>query len=347
MIVLDVKHCKNASVVESKGFLICTGCGQSLGRMFVTHAARAYDHEKIKKVSQHAPFKRSHSPRTVIQYSDVVSVKSKRKSEWRRLREENKWFAGDNTYAYHQKEFDSIVGHLTLPEDVKEMAWKLLIENSKRKYTRGKTLDGMIKACLFYAGKIQSFPLFLNELVFVNADNDAGKEERKAMRKQVNNSIRCVNDVIRELKLKPKPHSVSSIVNRIANCLKLNPTQRMKLIRESILLHDHLSKNEMRININNVPPVSAAFLYISSLSGNINIQQQDICRVVRISEVTLRSRVDEILFEFQRINKIEPIVNRKEFEYKKIYEHVFGILENKKIEYPHPTMEMVEMVQGY
>jgi transcription initiation factor TFIIB len=173
-------------------------------------------------------------------------------------------------------ELKRIASTLNLPNHVKEEAMRLYKEVFKRKLLRGRSINSMIAACLYFAIRKFRLSRTFQEILDESAEND--KDVR-----------RCYRVLIRELNLKAPNTDPSSLVPRFIAELGLdhNVEQLTTKIVNAFTSNFATSGKDPK-------GIVAGAMYIACRLQNIEITQKIVSDLVGITEVTLRSRYKEL-----------------------------------------------------
>jgi len=264
---------------EERGETVCMQCGLVLFErgLDINHSGiRAYSKsEKDKK-------ERTGSPMSILMPDIGLSTvidRSKIKSP--DLRRAAKW----NTHLSWEKrnmlmaitELKRIGGNLNFPDRVKKSAVRLYKEVFKRQLLRGRSINGMIAACAYYACKDEKVPITLQEILEEASIND-------------NIVKKCYKILVRELNLKISHINPVSLIPRYCADLSLGIEVEKEAMR---VLQNFIRKTS--ISGKDPKGLCAGSIYLISKLRNVKVSQKDISRIIGVTEVTLRSRYKELL----------------------------------------------------
>ncbi|MBY8982933.1 MAG: transcription initiation factor IIB, partial [Candidatus Lokiarchaeota archaeon] len=177
--------------VQEKGENVCSQCGLVVSERIVdiSHSGkRAFTkHEKEKRERTGSPISillPDMGLSTIIDKSNITNPDLKRAAKWN---SRMTWDKRNMLIA--TTELKRIASNLNLPSHVKKAAIRLYIEAFKKKLLRGRSINGMVAACLYFACRERSIPRTLHEIL----------EETSINAKNVR---RCYRTIIRELNLK-------------------------------------------------------------------------------------------------------------------------------------------------
>jgi transcription initiation factor TFIIB len=266
------------SILE-RGETVCKHCGLVVDErgLDINHSGiRAYSkHEKDKK-------ERTGSPMSILMPDIGLStVIDRSKIKNPDLRRAAKW----NTHLSWEKrnmlmaitELKRIGGNLNFPERVKKSAVRLYKEVFKRQLLRGRSINGMVAACAYYACKDERVPVTLQEILDEASISD-------------NIVKKCYKILIRELNLKISHIDPVSLIPRYCADLNLGIEVENEAVR---ILQNFIKKN--MISGKDPKGLCAGAIYLVAKLRNVKVSQKDISKIIGVTEVTLRSRYKELL----------------------------------------------------
>ncbi|MHA1147261.1 MAG: transcription initiation factor IIB [Promethearchaeota archaeon] len=266
------------SIPES-GDILCGQCGLILDEKIMDYGhsgRRAFTtQEKNKRERTGSPIS-SLLPdmglTTVIDRKDIQNPDLKRAAKWNtRMSWEKRNLLIAST------ELKRIASNLNLPDYVKKEAIRIYKEAFKNKLLRGRSIDGMVAACIYYAIRIKKIPRTLQEIL--NETNTSDKKVR-----------RCYRTLITELNLKPPNTDPIALVPKYISKLQLGQDVHRMTIE---LINQYKSK--ATISGKDPKGICAGAIYLATkiLKQNF-ITQKEIAQVIGVTEVTLRSRYKEL-----------------------------------------------------
>jgi transcription initiation factor TFIIB len=169
-------------------------------------------------------------------------------------------------------ELKRIATNLNLPPHVKQEAMRIYRQAFKNKLLRGRSINGMVAASLYYAIRKKKIPRTFQEVI------EESSETPRNIRK-------CYSIIIKELKLNVPTANPSFLIPRYVSELGLGPDVE-KMAREIV------QKYYARFRTSGKDPKGfvAGALYIACKIKDITITQKEISDLVGVTEVTLRSR---------------------------------------------------------
>lgn len=285
----DPACCEKPDIfVTVEGNVVCRRCGMCLGSQLVENERRAYTVDEVKNRKRTEPVWRSFGPRTVMSGIRTDSkgnhLPPNKQALFARLSkiqgslissiERNYWEAKPKLQALAHK-----VG---VPDYIIETAWKIYSEVAKQKLTMGRSIQAFTAASLHAAIRIHNFPRLLEEVV----------ESASISTRVVHRSLSMIiRNVLPKLGYKYRPITPRSLVFRFGNDLDLSigiQKQAADVLREA-------ARGGMTRIGKDPKGLAAAALYIVAIKTPEKKTQTDFAGVARMTEVTLRTRIKEIL----------------------------------------------------
>ncbi|HEC38382.1 hypothetical protein LCGC14_0581170 [marine sediment metagenome] len=268
---------KVISLLE-RGEIVCGQCGLVINERIVdvSHSGkRAFT--KQEKESR----ERTGSPisillpdmglSTIIDKSNIKNPDLKRAAKWN---SRMTWDKRNMLIA--TTELKRIGSNLTLPTHVKKTAIRLYIEAFKRKLLRGRSINGMVAACLYFACRERKIPRTLQEII------DQTTISAKNVR-------RCYRTLIRELNLKVPSTDPVSLIPRFIAELELDVAAENATIKIINIFTSKFSTSGK-----DPKGLCAGALYLVCKMRDRKVSQKEIANLVGVTEVTLRSRFKEL-----------------------------------------------------
>jgi transcription initiation factor TFIIB len=277
--ILSCPECGgNVIPITERGDMVCSQCGLVLNErsVDVSHSGkRAYtNQEKQSRDQTGAPISNlvpDIALSTVIDRKKIKDPDLKRAAKWdTRITWEKRNLLIATT------ELKRICSNLNLPDHVKIEAMRLYKEAFTAKLLRGRSINAMIAACIYYAVRIKKIPRTLQEIT------DQSSESVKDIR-------RCYRALTREFNLKAPNTNPSALVPKYISQLNLP---------QDVLINTNTIVNTF---ISNFPTsgkdpkgIVAGAIYIACRVKGLEITQKEIADSVGVTEVTLRSRYKEL-----------------------------------------------------
>ncbi|MCH7648786.1 MAG: transcription initiation factor IIB [Thaumarchaeota archaeon] len=172
-------------------------------------------------------------------------------------------------------EMNKLKEKLSLSDAIIERAAYFYRKASEKKLIRGRTVKGIVGACIYAACRDLGTTRTIIEI-------------SKCMQEKRNIIAKSYRLLFRQLSLKvPVPDSTSSII-RFSNNLELPE----KVKRDAIFILDILKENQV-VAGKKPDAVAATVVYMACIKNNENISQQKISGISGITNVTIRNRLQE------------------------------------------------------
>jgi transcription initiation factor TFIIB len=269
----------NTISVQEKGEIVCRQCGLVISERIVdvSHSdKRAFTkQEKQRRERTGSPISillPDMGLSTVIDKNNIQNPDLKRAAKWN---SRMTWDKRNMLIA--TTELKRISSNLNLPSHIKKTAIRLYIEAFKKKLLRGRSINGMVAACLYFACRERKIPRTLQEILDQTSVN-------------AKNVRRCYRTIIRELNLKAPSTNPISLIPRFVAELSLDAETEKITIN---ILQSFVSKYST--SGKDPKGLCAGALYLVCKKRAIRISQKEIANVVGVTEVTLRSRYKELV----------------------------------------------------
>ena len=172
-------------------------------------------------------------------------------------------------------EMNKLKEKLSLSDAIIERAAYFYRKASEKKLIRGRTIKGIVGACIYAACRDLGTTRTIIEI-------------SKCMQEKRNIIAKSYRLLFRQLSLEvPVPDSTSSII-RFSNNLELPE----KVKRDAIFILDILKENQV-VAGKKPDAVAATVVYMACIKNNQNMSQQKISRISDITNVTIRNRLRE------------------------------------------------------
>lgn len=208
------------------------------------------------------------------------SIPSQNRAQLYRLRKWQKRMRASNSternLSYALGNLDHLTYTLGLPPSVRNTAAMVYRKAVTQNLVRGRSIDGVVAACVYAASRQCGLPRSLSEIA----------EKTRISRKEVGRIYRFV---ARELSVQTLPVQPKEYIRRFSTELRLGAVTEK---RAASLLADILRKDVS----GGCGPIciAAAAIYIACLVTGEKRTQREVARVARITEVTIRSRYKDI-----------------------------------------------------
>ncbi len=279
--------CPSPNIISSDGYEVCINCGLIHSRSFSYRPKRQYFSNEKVYFGNVEPVRSPFGPRTVFKHKrdhtgNYLSPKTSQNFErWDKINrglmsglERNLWFAVPR--------LNQMKSQLNIPNYIANEAFKIYVSAAKLKLTHGRTIEGIISAALYYALKLNGVPRSIDEILSVS----------HISKKRFMKCYKAIYDyIVPQMKLKIFNFTPQQYIDRFYEELKLSMSCRkmtMKIIGEC---------KRKGLNMSGKDPkgiAAASLYYCSKLNKEFRTQKQ-ICEVANVSEITLRSRLKEIV----------------------------------------------------
>ncbi len=264
--------------IQNTGDIVCSQCGLVLkekGIDFSHSGKRAFTAQE-KKLRD-----RTGSPisillpdmglSTVIDKKNINNPDLKRAAKWNsRITWEKRNLLIATT------ELKRICSNLNLPQHIKLEAVRLYKRAFKRKLLRGRSINGVVAACIYLACREKRIPRTFQEILDETSVN--AKDVRRYYR-----------TLLREFKLKAPTLDTISLVPRFI--AELNLGSEIEVLTLKIL---NTYKANISMSGKDPKGIVAGALYLACRIKEQPITQKKIADILRVTEVTLRSRYKEL-----------------------------------------------------
>ena len=265
--------------LQEKGEIVCCQCGLVISERIldISHSGkRAFTkQEKDKRERTGSPISillPDMGLSTVIDKSNIKNPDLKRAAKWN---SRMTWDKRNMLIA--TTELKRIACNLNLPDHIKKSAIRLYKEAFKKKLLRGRSINGMVAASLYFACREKKIPRTLQEIL----------DETSISAKNVR---RCYRTLIRELNLKVPSTDPISLIPRYVVELGLDSDiekTTIQILQKFILKFSTSGKDPKGL--------CAGALYLTCKIRNKRVSQKEIANLVGVTEVTLRSRYKELI----------------------------------------------------
>jgi transcription initiation factor TFIIB len=274
----------------SRAELVCEKCGLVIDAEIMDHGPewRAFDSDQREKRS------RVGSPMTYTIHDKGLStmigwqnrdsygrsIPTRNRAQLYRLRKwQTRTRISDGTernLAIALTSLDRMSSSLGLPRNVRETAAMIYRKAVRRKFIRGRSIEGVSAAVLYAACRQCNVPRTLGEISKV----------ANMPKKEIGRNYR---DISRKLELKLLPTTPQDYISRFCSLLRLSNDVQVKTI--DIL--KHATKEELTSGRGPTGLASAA-LYIASVLCGERRTQREVAEVAGVTEVTIRNRYKEL-----------------------------------------------------
>lgn len=285
---LDVVCCDDVNLQNVDGEMTCINCGMVHEKVLLSKERRAYDKYQMDDRQQHETRWRDFGPRTILPKPKKDfkgnTIKGKKITLYNRLskiqqslissKERNLWEAKPRLKKLTQK--------LNIPETIIQTAWKIYYTVANKNLTVGRSIDGFIAASLYASIRLHELPRLLEEVA----------EKSPVPRHTIHRSLYIIiQEILPKLKMKYKPITPEQLIFRFGNCLNL-PIEIQKKAA-NILIAAY--KGGLKRVGKDPKGFAASVIYMAAKPTKHRKTQNVVSGVARITEVTLRSRIKDIV----------------------------------------------------
>jgi len=287
----EASCCDNPKMSEEDGFYVCLNCGSVYSRI-LDDSPRISDqefpleeeiHEKRSNERVYSPI----GPRTTIRGSrdargNLLSPKYKLKFNKLAKIHRSLTTTYDRNLWIALPKLQSLQKGLGIPDAVAEDALRIYSQTVKKKLTMGRSIDSLLAASIFCALRVNGIPRTVEEIAKV----------AQIPQKKVTKSYRLIMvEILPNLNLKVQHFTADRYVDKFYDELRLSMKCRnlsQKVIEKA---------NQQGFNSAGKDPkgIAAASIYICSKLCNETRTQKEISKLSRVTEVTLRMRVKELM----------------------------------------------------
>jgi len=286
----NVQKCPDCGSVslyydDQKGEVICNDCGLVVEEKLVDTSQEmqgSFDGED-KKGRGGAPLSDQKFDKglttNVGEISDIYKLKGDETRKFLRLKkwQERVSTSIERNLRLAMAELRRVASFLNLPNVVKDEASRVYNYVLQRGLVRGRSMESVIAACIYYACRSYNIPRTLDE---ISAASDVE-------RKEIGRTYRFI---IRKMGIKITPSSPKDYISRFASVLKLSP----KTQNEALKILRRAESSELTSG-RGPAGIAAAALYVAALLNDEKKTQREVADVAGITEVTIRNRYKELL----------------------------------------------------
>lgn len=182
-------------------------------------------------------------------------------------------------------ELDKMCSQLKIPRSFKEETALLYRSLRNNELTRGRSINGLITACLYVTCRIHKLPCTEEELL-ASAPVSEASEFRSCFKR--------ICDHAEELDLSIPTTNATDYIAKYASALNIQPNAA-NAARKLLKLVSNTKTSVGR----NPKGVTAAALYIIGKINGFENSQKDFSNVCQVTEVTIRQRTKEIVQQFK------------------------------------------------
>jgi transcription initiation factor TFIIB len=279
--------CNNPSYAIKDGQMVCINCGMVSGQCFVAHERRAYSELEVNNRRHNEPAWREFGPRTVLSTNNCdfqgKTLNAKSRTLMVRLIKIQRSLVNslERNFWEAKPKLKNLAYKIGIPAYVQETAWRIYCEVAKKRLTMGRSIDGFVSASLYAAIRVHGYPKLLEEVC------ECSMIPQHTFFRSLGMIIR---DILPILNYHYQPISEDQLIFLIGN--KLGFPMGVQLEALKIM---NLAFKDNSLTIGKDPKgVAASTLYVAAKKCHMNKTQTEIANAAKITEVTLRSRLNDI-----------------------------------------------------
>ena len=267
---------------------VCINCGTVLAPFLINSERRAYNASEISSRRRTEPLWRCFGNRTIIGSFNTDArgkqLQPNRRALFARLSkiqgslinslERNYWEA--------KPKLSTLSNRLAIPNFIQETAWSIYKIAAKKKLTMGRSIEGFIAASVYAAIRVHQYPRLLEEVV------DFSLLPLRNIHKSL---ALIVREFLPELGLRYSPICSERLIFRFGNELKLS----MQCRNTAVKIIEKAQESGFNSAGKDPKGIAAAAIYIGSKICSENRTQKEISKLARVTEVTLRMRVKDLM----------------------------------------------------
>jgi len=285
---LEAPCCSHPNVAPDRGYNVCLNCGSIQSRIYASipqDQAAYYEKNSQKTVNV---VLRHLGPRTNFDTRRDANGKymiPKNIETFERLSKlDNRITTGiDRNLTIAHQDFLRLQKGLNVPFHVAEDAYKIYVIAAKKKLTHGRTINGIITACFFFALRNHQITRTLKEILEVS----------QISRKELVQSLKIIQiEILSKQKVKTSHLVPENFVEPFNESLNLS----LHVGNEALSLVRRATQKGIPTSGRDPKGFAAAALYITSNLTSEPRTQKQISKAVNVSEVTLRKRIRELQY---------------------------------------------------
>ena len=270
----------NISLFQERGEIICNNCGLIISERNIdikNEGERYFSSEEMAKKKLIGP------PQNIlldIHQSTFLNKNFFKNPDLKRAIKQNNWLEWrQKNLITAANEIKRIAANLRLPDYVKDASMLLYKKYLKHNILNGRSISGMIAACIYYVCRVNKISRSLKEI----------SNKTSQINENIKEVYSCYKSLIKELNLKPPPPDPVSFVPRLIAELDLDQKAESPTIR---VIRAFVSR---ACSAGRDPRgIAAGALYLVCKMINIRVSQKKIAKIAKITNITLCKRYKEI-----------------------------------------------------
>jgi len=267
------------ALISEKGEAVCSQCGLVINEKEIdvkNSGRRAYTQNEKNKIDNYgwpiSPLVADLEICTKINKNETNDFNLKRV-----IKRDSLYSWKTRNFLIAFAELKRLCFNLNIPSHIKNETISLYKKSFKANLLKGRSISGMIAACLYFVSKKLNTPVIFKEIIY---ESTADAEIIK----------KCYKALIKKFKL--PHHNVNPLlfVPRYSSALDLDIETQQLVVK----ILTHLLKNNEFDGKNPMGLCGGAIYFAAKLKGK-KITQKQVAKKVGITDLTLRSRYKEII----------------------------------------------------
>jgi transcription initiation factor TFIIB len=279
--------CDNPSYRIKNGQIVCINCGMISGKCFVTHEKRAYTKLEVNNRRHNEPAWREFGPRTMLSTNNCdfqgKTLSAKSRTLMARLIKIQRSLVNslERNFWEAKPKLKKLAYKINIPAYIQDTAWRIYCEVAKKRLTMGRSIDGFVSASLYAAIRVHAYPKLLEEVC------EGSMVPQRTFFRSLGMIVR---EILPILDYHYQPISEDQLIFLIGNKLGFPMDVQM----EALKIMNRAFKNNSATIGKDPKGIAASTLYVAAKRFHMNKTQTEISDAAKITEVTLRSRLNDI-----------------------------------------------------
>lgn len=284
-------NCRHLTKAYDRGELVCEGCGLVINEQLIDQGPewRAFDFDQIEKRTRTGPpmtytiHDKGLSTEIGWKNKDAYgkSIPHRNRAQFYRLRKLQRRTRISNAVERNLTtamiELERITSAMGLPRNVREMAASTYRNAMNKNMIRGRRVEAVVAATVYFACRQSGIPRTLNEIASFS----------KSEKKEIGRTYRFL---AKKLKLKLLPTHPEDYISRFCSKLGLSSKAQAKVTE---IIRD--ASNKKLTSGKGPIGITAAAIYVAAIICNEKRAQKEIAEVTGVTDVTIRKRCRELV----------------------------------------------------
>ncbi len=287
---IDIQEfcCNNQHINTIDGVKVCVNCGMIFDVSLVEDERRAYSSKEVNERKRTEPRWREFGSRTVLPTNNIDFkgniLDAEQRTLYSRLSKiQNSLVSSiERNYWVAKPILKELSSKLNVPIHISEIAWKIYTHAAKKRLTMGRSIEAILSASMYISIRIHEFPKLLEDI------SDAIMISRKTIVRSIGLLLR---EVLPDLKYTYKPITTDQLVIKFSNELGLPHATQKEALRILALS----VKKGISLSGKDPKGFAASAVYLATKYTNDHMKQTEIAKLAKITEVTLRTRIKEMI----------------------------------------------------